>query len=239
VSSALEVSGLTVCYGAIEAVHGVSFTVAAGAIVTLIGANGAGKTTTLNALCGLRTVSAGSIVLGGNDIGDLAPHERVRLGLCQVPEGRRLFSRMTVAENLTIGAHARGDKAASRRQFDQVLDMFPKLTGRLGQLAGTLSGGEQQMVAMGRALMGRPEVLLLDEPTMGLAPQLVDIVLTAIQGINRTGVTILLVEQNAFKALAICDRAFVLDMGRIVLDGSGRDLLQHPGVRSAYLGYAP
>ncbi|WP_018387972.1 ABC transporter ATP-binding protein [Ancylobacter sp. FA202] len=236
-SKALEVSNLTVAYGEIAAVRAVSFTVEAGEIATIIGANGAGKTTILNALCGLRDVRAGSIVLGGEDITALPPHERVRHGLSQVPEGRRLFGRMSVAENLEIGAYARSDHAARKHDLDHVLELFPRLRERYRQLAGTLSGGEQQMVAMGRALMAAPKVLLLDEPTMGLAPQIVDLVSDAVRRVNDEGVTVLLVEQNAYSALEIADRAFVLESGEITLTGNGPDLITHPRVRSAYLGY--
>jgi branched-chain amino acid transport system ATP-binding protein len=236
-SKALEVSGLTVAYGEIAAVRSVSFTVEAGEIATIIGANGAGKTTILNALCGLRDVRAGTIVLGGVDITALPPHERVRHGLSQVPEGRRLFGRMSVAENLEIGAYVRSDHAARRRDLDHVLELFPRLRERYRQLAGTLSGGEQQMVAMGRAMMAAPKVLLLDEPTMGLAPQIVDLVIDAIRRVNTEGVTVLLVEQNAYSALEIADRAFVLESGDITLTGNGLDLINHPRVQSAYLGY--
>ncbi|MDF2995638.1 MAG: braG [Xanthobacteraceae bacterium] len=236
-SKALEVSGLTVAYGEIAAVRSVSFTVEAGEIATIIGANGAGKTTILNALCGLRDVRAGTIVLGGADITALPPHERVRHGLSQVPEGRRLFGRMSVAENLEIGAYVRSDHAARRRDLDHVLELFPRLRERYRQLAGTLSGGEQQMVAMGRAMMAAPKVLLLDEPTMGLAPQIVDLVIDAIRRVNTEGVTVLLVEQNAYSALEIADRAFVLESGDITITGNGLDLINHPRVQSAYLGY--
>ena len=236
-SKALEVSGLTVAYGEIAAVRGVSFTVEAGEIATIVGANGAGKTTILNALCGLRDVRSGSIVLGSEDITALPPHERVRHGLSQVPEGRRLFGRMTVAENLEIGAYVRSDHGARRRDLDHVLELFPRLRERYRQLAGTLSGGEQQMVAMGRAMMAAPKVLLLDEPTMGLAPQIVDLVIDAVRRVNAEGVTVLLVEQNAYSALEIADRAFVLESGDITLTGNGPELITHPRVRSAYLGY--
>ncbi|HSI40905.1 MAG TPA: ABC transporter ATP-binding protein [Xanthobacteraceae bacterium] len=236
-SKALEVEGLTVVYGQIAAVREASFTVEAGEIATIIGANGAGKTTILNALSGLRDVRAGRVTLGGQDITHLPPHERVRHGLCQVPEGRRLFGRMTVAENLEIGAYARTDRAGLRAELDHVLELFPRLSERYRQLAGTLSGGEQQMVAMGRALMAHPKVLLLDEPTMGLAPQIVDLVLDAVRRVNREGVTILLVEQNAYGALEIADRALVLESGEITLTGHGLELINHPRVRSAYLGH--
>jgi branched-chain amino acid transport system ATP-binding protein len=236
-SKALEVSSLTVAYGEIAAVRKVSFTVEAGEIATIIGANGAGKTTILNALCGLRDVRSGAIVLGGEDITALPPHERVRHGLSQVPEGRRLFGRMTVAENLEIGAYVRSDHVARRHDLDHVLELFPRLRERYRQLAGTLSGGEQQMVAMGRAMMAAPKVLLLDEPTMGLAPQIVDLVIDAVRRVNEEGVTVLLVEQNAYSALEIADRAFVLESGDITLTGNGPELITHPRVRSAYLGY--
>lgn len=236
-SVTLRVHDLTVAYGAISAVRGVSFSVEAGELVTIIGANGAGKTTVLNALCGLRTIRGGMIEIGGEDITDMPPHERVRRGVAQVPEGRRLFGRMSVAENLEIGGYTRSDSAGKRKDLDHVLELFPRLKERYRQLAGTLSGGEQQMVAMGRALMCRPRFLLLDEPTMGLAPQIVDLVLDAVKRVNAEGVTVLLVEQNAYRALEIADRAFVLESGEISLTGAGPDLLNHPRVRSAYLGY--
>ncbi|MFE0756766.1 ABC transporter ATP-binding protein [Inquilinus sp. NPDC058860] len=236
-SIALDVRGLTVAYGSIAAVRGASFRVETGEIATIIGANGAGKTTILNALCGLRDVRAGSIRLGDRDITALPPHARVPLGLAQVPEGRRLFGRMTVAENLEIGGYARTDRAAIAADLDRVLALFPRLRERIRQLAGTLSGGEQQMVAMGRALMTRPRLLLLDEPTMGLAPQVAELVLDAVRAVNADGVTVLLVEQNAYRALEIADRAFVVESGEISLEGSGVELIDHPRVRTAYLGY--
>ncbi len=232
----LIVSGLTVGYGSILAVRDVNLTVKAGEIATIVGANGAGKTTILNALCGLRDVRMGSVSLGGTDITHVPPHDRVKLGLAQVPEGRRLFGRMTVAENLEIGAFSRTDGALAR-DMDRILTLFPRLKERYRQLAGTLSGGEQQMVAMGRALMARPKCLLLDEPTMGLAPQIVDLVLDAVRTVNGEGVTVLLVEQNAYRALEIADRAFVIETGEITLTGPGRDLVDHPRVRTAYLGH--
>ncbi|MBH0238789.1 ABC transporter ATP-binding protein [Methylobrevis albus] len=233
----LDVRDLTVAYGAISAVRSASFTAAAGKITAVVGANGAGKTTVLNAISGLRDVRAGRIDMDGQDIGALPPHERVRAGIAQVPEGRRLFGRMTVAENLEIGAFVRQDRAKVRQDIERILVLFPRLKERYRQLAGTLSGGEQQMVAMGRAMMADPSVLLLDEPTMGLAPQIVDLVLEAVQAINAQGVTVLLVEQNAYRALEIADQAFVLETGEVTLSGSGEELLSHPRVRSAYLGH--
>ncbi|TBW35489.1 ABC transporter ATP-binding protein [Siculibacillus lacustris] len=236
-SKVLEVSDLTVAYGAIRAVRNVSFRVEPGELVTIVGANGAGKTTVLNALCGLRDIRGGRIRLGTTDITHLPPQDRVALGLSQVPEGRRLFPRMTVAENLEIGAYTRREAAAVAADLEWVLELFPRLRERGRQLAGTLSGGEQQMVAMGRAVMARPDVLVLDEPTMGLAPQIVDLVLDALRAINANGVTVLLVEQNAYRALEIADRAFVLESGEIVMTGTGAELLDHPDIRNAYLGY--
>lgn len=235
-SMALAVNNLTIAYGAITAVRNVSFDIPAGSIATIVGANGAGKTTILNALSGLRDVRSGEILLGDEPIGDLPPHVRVRRGLCQVPEGRRLFGRMSVAENLEMGAYASGDRRHVAAALDQVLELFPRLRERYHQSAGTLSGGEQQMVAMGRAILSAPKILLLDEPTMGLAPQIVDLVLEAIRAINKTGVTILLVEQNAYRALEIADQAFVLETGEIMLAGAGAELLENPRVRAAYLG---
>lgn len=234
-NSGLQVRDLTVAYGSIEAVRGVSLDISAGQIGTVIGANGAGKSTLLNALSGLRDVRAGQILLDGCDIAGLAPQKRVALGLSQVPEGRRLFQRMSVTENLEIGAFGRRD-AQVADDLEQMLQLFPRLRERYKQLAGTLSGGEQQMVAMGRALMARPKVLLLDEPTMGLAPQIVDVVLDAVRAVNRTGMTVLLVEQNAYLALELADVAYVLESGEITLHGAGMELLDHPQVRNAYLG---
>jgi branched-chain amino acid transport system ATP-binding protein len=235
-SLALTVRDLTVAYGGITAVRHVTFSVPAGAIATIIGANGAGKTTILNALSGLRDVRGGTIMLGREPIDMLPPHERVRVGLCQVPEGRRLFGRMSVAENLEMGAYARRDRPAVAAAIEKVLELFPRLRERYHQAAGTLSGGEQQMVAMGRAILGAPKLLLLDEPTMGLAPQIVDLVMEAILAINKTGVTVLFVEQNAYRALEIAEHAFVLETGEIMLEGTGTELLDNARVRSAYLG---
>ena len=235
--SALAASNLHVSYGNIRALRGVSLAVAVGTICAVVGANGAGKTTALNAICGLRTLSAGRVVLDGQDVTDVPPHDLVPLGLVQVPEGRRVFSRLTVQENLGMGAFRRraprGELAA---ELDQVLELFPRLRERLKQLAGTLSGGEQQMLAMGRALMSRPRTLLMDEPSMGLAPQVVDQVFETILAINKGGVTVLLVEQNAFMALEIADMAYVLQSGEVVLAGPGPELLNSDAVREAYLG---
>ena len=235
--SALAAFDLHVSYGNIRALRGVSLAVAEGTICAVVGANGAGKTTALNAICGLRALSAGRVVLAGRDVTDVPPHDLVPLGLVQVPEGRRVFARLTVAENLRMGAFRqrapRGELAA---ELDRVLALFPRLRERLTQLAGTLSGGEQQMLAMGRALMSRPRTLLMDEPSMGLAPQVVDQVFETIQAINKLGVTVLLVEQNAFMALEIAQMAYVLQSGEVVLSGPGPELLQSDAVREAYLG---
>ncbi len=235
--SALAALDLHVSYGNIRALRGVSLAVAEGSICAVVGANGAGKTTALNAICGLRTLSAGRVVLAGRDVTDVPPHDLVPLGLVQVPEGRRVFARLTVRENLRMGAFRRrsprGELAA---ELDRVLALFPRLRERLTQLAGTLSGGEQQMLAMGRALMSRPRTLLMDEPSMGLAPQVVDQVFETIQAINKLGVTVLLVEQNAFMALEIAQMAYVLQSGEVVLSGPGPELLHSDAVREAYLG---
>ncbi len=235
--SALAVSNLHVSYGNIRALRGVSLAVAAGTICAVVGANGAGKTTALNAICGLRTLSAGRVVLDGQDVTDVPPHDLVPLGLVQVPEGRRVFSRLTVQENLGMGAfRRRAPRSELTAELDRVLELFPRLRERLKQLAGTLSGGEQQMLAMGRALMSRPRTLLMDEPSMGLAPQVVDQVFETILAINKGGVTVLLVEQNAFMALEIADTAYVLQSGEVVLAGPGPELLNSDAVREAYLG---
>ena len=235
--SALAASNLHVSYGNIRALRGVSLAVAAGTICAVVGANGAGKTTALNAICGLRALSAGRVVLDGQDVTDVPPHDLVPLGLVQVPEGRRVFSRLTVQENLGMGAfRRRAPRRELAAELDRVLELFPRLRERLKQLAGTLSGGEQQMLAMGRALMSRPRTLLMDEPSMGLAPQVVDQVFETIQAINRGGVTVLLVEQNAFMALEIADTAYVLQSGEVVLAGPGAELLNSDAVREAYLG---
>jgi branched-chain amino acid transport system ATP-binding protein len=230
----LEVDSISVYYGKIAALKGVSLAVGQGEIVSLIGANGAGKTTTLKTISGLRAVTKGSVRFHDRDITKMAGHERVRLGLCQVPEGRGIFPGMTVLENLHMGAFARG--SAGSADLDRVFSLFPRLAERRSQAGGTLSGGEQQMLAIGRALMGRPEVLLLDEPSMGLAPMFIQLIFSIIREINEQGTTILLVEQNAAQALAISDRAYVLETGRVVKSAAGADLLDDPDVKAAYLG---
>ena len=234
---ALVVEGLRVAYGNIHALRGVSLAVAAGTVCAVVGANGAGKTTALNAICGLRTLVAGRILLDGRDVTAVPAHDLVPLGLVQVPEGRRVFGRLTVRENLAMGAYRRrAPRAELAADLDGVLGIFPRLRERMAQLAGTLSGGEQQMLAMGRAMMSKPRVLLMDEPSMGLAPRFVDQVFDTILAINRGGVTVLLVEQNAFMALEIAQMAYVLQSGEVVLSGPGPTLLGSDAVREAYLG---
>ena len=233
----LEINDLRVHYGKIEAIKGISFTVNEGEIVTLIGANGAGKTTTLKTISGLRKVSSGSIVFDGKDISAMPAHERVEYGISQAPEGRGIFPGMTVGENLEIGKFHRKDrKSEMAEDLEKVYALFPRLKERLTQAGGTLSGGEQQMLAIGRALMARPKVLLLDEPSMGLAPQMVANIFRIITEINKQGVTILLVEQNAQQALQRADRAYVLETGTITKEAKAKDLLNDPHVKSAYLG---
>ena len=234
--SILDVQDLTVSYGAIVAVRGVSFRVAAGEVVALIGANGAGKSTILNTLSGLIRPESGSANFDGLDLGYAKPSTIVRRGLVQVPEGREILARQTVLENLELSTWARRDGAATRKQIADVMKRFPILGERRDLRAGSLSGGEQQMLAIARGLLARPRLLLLDEPSLGLAPQMVDEVFRAIEEIHKEGTTILLVEQNALRALAIADRAYVIETGRILLSGSGDDLLHNPAVRRAYLG---
>jgi branched-chain amino acid transport system ATP-binding protein len=231
----LKVNDIHVYYDAIHALNGVSFTVDEGELVTLLGANGAGKTTTLKTLSGLLRPRQGSIVLAGTALERLAPHEIVRLGVAHVPEGRKVFPRFTVLENLQIGGYSR-PKASLGPELEFVYDMFPRLKERQKQYAGTLSGGEQQMLAIGRALMAKPKLLLLDEPSMGLAPKFVEQILEQIRAINQAGVTVLLVEQNAAMALAISNRAYVLETGSIQLEGDAADLAGSDLVRQAYLG---
>jgi len=231
----LELRDLHVYYGEIHALKGASLHVGAGEIVALLGPNGAGKTTTLKTVSGLLTPRRGRVVLEGEDLVGIPPHEIVQKGIAQVPEGRRIFNRLTVLENLEMGAYIRADGAV-REDIERVFALFPRLKERRAQVAGTLSGGEQQMLAIGRALMARPRLLLLDEPSMGLAPVLVEQIFETIQGINRQGTTILLVEQNAAMALTIAQRAYVLETGSIVLEGSARELAENADVRRAYLG---
>lgn len=232
----LKVSNLNVFYGAIHALKDISFEVRENEIVTLIGANGAGKTTTLHAVSGLLTPKSGKISLHTTELTETPADKIVRLGLAQVPEGRRVFARMSVHENLMMGAYARTDKAKIAEDIQRMYDKFPRLKERSKQLAGTMSGGEQQMLAIGRALMSSPSILLMDEPSMGLAPILVDEIFNIIQEINQMGTTVLLVEQNAHKALSIAHRAYVLETGKIIMEGNAKDLLSDDRVRQAYLG---
>ncbi len=232
----LAVEGLHVAYGAIRAVDGVSFRVPEGSLVALLGANGAGKTTVLRAVAGLAPVLAGRILLQGREIQGLAPHEIVRRGVAVCPEGRRVFPNLTVLENLLLGGHCRRDRQALAADLERLFATFPRLAERRGQRAGTLSGGEQQMLALGRALMSRPRILLLDEPSLGLAPLLVREVFKVVQGLREEGVTVLLVEQNAFAALKIADHAYILETGRLTLEGPGPELLANEQLRRAYLG---
>jgi branched-chain amino acid transport system ATP-binding protein len=233
----LEVRDLHVYYGEIHALKGISFTVSQGEIVTLLGSNGAGKTTTLRTLSGLLAARRGDVRLEGASLLGVAPHDVVLKGITHVPEGRRIFNRLTVVENLEMGAYTRGDPGIGQ-DLEQVFAVFPRLKERRAQVAGTLSGGEQQMLAIGRALMARPRLLLLDEPSMGLAPVLVEQIFETVQTINRQGVTILLVEQNAAMALSIAGRGYVLETGQLALEGSARELADNPEVRRAYLGEA-
>jgi branched-chain amino acid transport system ATP-binding protein len=232
----LEVEGLCVNYGHIEAIRDVTFSVEEGTVVTLIGANGAGKTTTMKTLSGLRKVRDGKVTFDGKDITHLPPFERVKMGLSQSPEGRGVFPGMTVRENLDMGAYVRRDKTAMAADFDRVMGLFPRLEERIDQVAGTMSGGEQQMVAIGRALMARPRLVLLDEPSMGLAPKLIQQIFSIITEINEQGTTVLLVEQNAAQALKRAHTAHVLETGEIVRSGTGAELAGDDSVRAAYLG---
>ena len=232
----LEVDNINVYYGNIRALHGITFNVEEGKIITLIGANGAGKTTTLNSISGILAPRQGTVKVFGQDVRQIMPHLLVPKGVIQGPEGRRIFSRLTVDENLSMGAFTQLDKAKNAKNRDRVLEMFPRLRERLTQIAGTLSGGEQQMLAIGRALMSNPKILLLDEPSMGLAPILVDQVFESIQDINKAGVTILLVEQNAYVALQIAHYGYVLESGQIVLEGDAKTLIANEDIRKAYLG---
>ena len=235
-STMLEVRDLTVAYGNIVAIKGLSLDVHEGEIVTLIGSNGAGKSTTLRSISGLLKAKSGSVTFRGEAITDVPAHKIVARGICQSPEGRRIFQNMTVDENLTLGAFLRNDKPEIESDRENVLELFPRLRERLNQKAGTMSGGEQQMLAVARAMMGRPQLLLLDEPSMGLAPVLVDLIFETIVKINQQGVTILLVEQNALAALGVANRAYVLESGAIKLSGNAADLARDPEVVKAYLG---
>lgn len=232
----LEVKDLEVYYGVINALKGISFEVNEGEIVTLIGANGAGKTTTMQSIIGLIPARHGSVFYDGHDITKMPCHKIVHLGMSQVPEGRRIFQELTVYENLMMGAYSQGKKNDFKEDIEKIYNRFPRLKERRNQIAGTLSGGEQQMLAMGRALMSHPKLLMLDEPSMGLSPLLVDQVFEIIKDINKDGTTILLVEQNAGKSLAISDRAYVLETGSIVLSGTGKELAESDQVKKAYLG---
>ncbi len=234
----LELEEITLSYGKIEALHGISLHVNEGEVVALIGANGAGKTSTMRAISGLRGVSPGKIRFQGEDITKLRADERVRLGLCLAPEGRGIFPGMTVLENLGMGAYTRKDKSAVDQDFERVFGLFPRLEERKKQVAGTMSGGEQQMLAIGRALMARPKLLCLDEPSMGLAPKLIQQIFSIISEIAKQGTTILVVEQNAQQALSHSDRAYVLETGEITKSGTGADLLADDSIREAYLGVA-
>jgi branched-chain amino acid transport system ATP-binding protein len=234
----LEVQGLCVNYGHIEAIRDISFGVEEGSVATLIGANGAGKTTTLKTISGLRKVREGKIVFDGRDITDLPTYERVKLGISQSPEGRGVFVGMSVRENLEMGAYVRNDlgSAAYRADLDRVMALFPRLKERISQVAGTMSGGEQQMLAIGRALMAKPRLILLDEPSMGLAPKLIQQIFAIITEINQQGTTVLLVEQNAAQALKRADTAHILESGEIVRSGTGGELAGDDAVKAAYLG---
>lgn len=232
----LQIKNLNVHYGVIQALKDVSLTINQGEIVTLIGANGAGKTTTLRTISGLNKATSGQILFEGTDITNVPATQRVKMNISQVPEGRRIFPAMSVLENLEMGAYIRNDKAEIKKDIQMAYDLFPILGNRKKQMAGTLSGGEQQMLAMGRALMSRPKILLLDEPSMGLAPLLVREIFEIIKNINSTGTTVLLVEQNARMALSIAHRAYVIETGSIVMSGTGEELSKSDDIQKAYLG---
>ena len=232
----LEVKDLEVNYGLIKAIKGVSFEVNEGEVVSLIGANGAGKTTIMHAINGIIPKAAGSVTLGGEDVTSIPAHKLIYKGMAQVPEGRRIFQELTVLENLQMGYYIRKDKAEYQRKLEEMYSYFPILGQRSSQIAGTLSGGEQQMLAMSRALMSSPKLLLLDEPSMGLSPLYVNTIFDMIKKVNKMGTTVLLVEQNAKKALSIADRAYVLEIGNMVKSGTGKELLEDESIRTAYLG---
>lgn len=232
----LEVKDIEVYYGMIQAIKGISFEVNEGEVIALIGANGAGKTTTLHTITGLLQPKKGSILFEGKDITKIPAHKIVSLGMAHVPEGRRVFAELTVYENLKMGAYTRKDKAEIQETLEMVYKRFPRLEERKNQLAGTLSGGEQQMLAMGRALMSHPKIIVMDEPSMGLSPIFVNEIFKIIQDVSKSGTTVLLVEQNAKKALSIADRAYVLETGKIVLEGDAKELLNNDSIKKAYLG---
>jgi branched-chain amino acid transport system ATP-binding protein len=232
----LELKGVDALYGRVRALRGVTINVDQGEVVALIGSNGAGKTTTLRTISGLMHPPSGSITFNAKDISRMAAHDIVGLGICQSPEGRRLFPRMQVIDNLRMGAFLRKDRDGIQKDMDRVFELFPRLKERTTQLAGTLSGGEQQMLAIGRALMSKPKLLMLDEPSLGLAPILVETIFQIVREINAQGIPILLVEQNATKALEVAHRAYVLETGSIVKSGTGKELLSSPDVQRAYLG---
>ncbi len=232
----LEVKDLNVYYGMIQALKGISFEVNEGEVIALIGANGAGKTTTLHALTSLVPVKSGSILFEGQDIRKIPAHKIVSMGMAHVPEGRRVFAQLSVYENLKMGAYTRKDKEEIKQTLEMVYKHFPRLEERKNQLAGTLSGGEQQMLAMGRALMSHPKIILMDEPSMGLSPIFVNEIFAIIQEVSKSGTTVLLVEQNAKKALSIADRAYVLETGKIALSGDAKELMNDDSIKRAYLG---
>jgi branched-chain amino acid transport system ATP-binding protein len=232
----LKIENLHVKYGKVEALHGIDISVEQGEIVTILGANGAGKSTTLMAISGLVKVSEGSILFDGEPLNKLPAHDIVARGVAQAPEGRRVFGTLTVRENLNLGAYTSNDQQKISQNLDWVFELFPRLKERRNQMAGTLSGGEQQMLAVGRALMGNPRILLLDEPSLGLAPLLVKTIFDTVRQINQAGVTVVLVEQNARAALKLADRGYVMEVGHIVLKDSAANLLANPDVQSAYLG---
>lgn len=232
----LEVNNLVVSYGLIKAIKGVTFHVDKGEIVALIGANGAGKTTVMHAINGILPKESGTVIFKGEDVTKLPAHKLAYKGLTQVPEGRRIFQELTVKDNLILGAYSVKDKKRAKDKIEEIYEIFPRLKERANQIGGTLSGGEQQMLAVGRAMMSDPETLLLDEPSMGLSPLFVNVIFDTIKKINKSGTTILLVEQNAKKALSIADRAYVLETGKIVKEGKGSELLDDPKIKQAYLG---
>lgn len=232
----LEIKDIEVFYGMIQAIKGLSFEVNEGEVIALIGANGAGKTTILHTITGLLSPKKGSVIFEGKDITKVPAHKIVSLGIAHVPEGRRVFAELTVYENLKMGAYTRKDKNETEQTLEMVYKRFPRLEERKNQLAGTLSGGEQQMLAMGRALMSHPKIIVMDEPSMGLSPILVNQIFDIIEEVSKSGTTVLLVEQNAKKALSIADRAYVLETGKIVLDGDAKELLNDDSIKKAYLG---